>query len=67
MKAVKLSTLKKGDLFTLKPIEEPTESQVYIRDDYDRSLKKYDCYKFSDICQYRSFKGDKIVYVDFYF
>lgn len=67
MKAVKLSTLKKGDYFTLKPIEVPAIYQVYIRDEYDRSLRKYDCYKYSDVCQCRSFKGDKIVYVDFYF
>lgn len=67
MNAVKLSTLKKGDFFTLKPIEEPANHQVYVRDDYDRSLRKYDCYKFSDVSQYRSFKGDKIVYIDFFF
>lgn len=67
MKAVKLSTLKKGDFFTLKPIEEPTVSQVYVRDDYDRSLKKFDSHKFINSCSSHFFKGDKIVYVDFFF
>lgn len=67
MKAVKLSTLKKGDFFTLKPIEEPSINQVYVRDDYDRSLKKYDSHKFTNVSSSYFFKGDKLVYVDFYF
>lgn len=67
MEAVKLSSLKKGVYFTLKPIEEPKESQVFVRDDYDRSERKYTAYKFSDVCAFRSFKGDKLVYIDFYF
>lgn len=67
VKAVKLKDLKKGEWFTLKPIEEPKESQVYIRDEYDRSEKRFCCGKFSDISAWRLFKGDKVVYTDFYF
>ena len=59
--------LKKGDYFTLKPIEEPKESQVYVRGEYDRSEKKYSCYKFSDVNAERFYKGDKEVYTDFIF
>lgn len=59
--------LKKGDYFTLKPIEEPKESQVYVRGEYDRSEKKYSCYKFSDVNAERFYKGDKEVFVDFIF
>lgn len=62
-----IKDLKKGEFFTLKPIDEPKESQVYIRGDYDRSEKKYECGKFSDISAYRMFKGDKVVYTDFTF
>lgn len=62
-----IKDLKKGEFFTLKPIEEPKESQVFIRGDYDRSEKKYECGKFSDISAYRMFKGDKVVYTDFTF
>lgn len=58
--------LKVNDFFTLSPIAEPTNSRVYVRDSYDRSTKKYDCYKFENN-DYRQFKGDKEVYVDFYF
>ena len=63
----KLKELKKGEWFTIKPIEEPKESQVFIRDDYDRGLKRFLCGKFDDISAYRYFKGEKTVYVDFYF
>lgn len=67
MEAKMLKDLKKGQWFTIKPLEEPKESQVFIREDYDRELKKYMCGKFDDISAYRYFKGDKIVYVDFFF
>ena len=67
MKETTISQLKKGDFFTLIPIEEPKESQVYVRDEYNRSTKKYEAYKFEDISDFREFKGDKKVYIDFYF
>lgn len=67
MEAKMLKDLKKGQWFTVKPLEEPKESQVFIREDYDRGLKKYMCGKYDDISAYRYFKGDKIVYVDFFF
>lgn len=59
--------LKKGEMFTLKPIEYPRESQVYVRDEYDRSTKKYICYKWSDVNAERLLKGDKEVYTEFCF
>jgi len=59
--------LKKGEFFTLKPIENPTEKQVYIRGEYDRSEKRYECGKFDDICETRYFKPDRVVYTDFTF
>ena len=62
-----LKELKKGDWFTLKPISEPKESQVYIRGDYDRSDKKYSCCKWSDVNYERFLKGTTKVYTDFIF
>lgn len=59
--------LKKGEFFTLKPIAEPTENQVYIRGEYDHSERKYSCGKFSDISYFRLFNGSKTVYTDFTF
>ena len=67
MIAVMVKELKQGDWFTLKPIEEPKESQVYIRREYDRSERKYFGEKFSDMSYGRYFKGDRVVYTDFIF
>lgn len=62
-----LKDLKKGEYFTLKPIEEPTEKQVYVRGDYDKSERKYDCGRFDDISYSRLLKGTTAVYTEFTF
>lgn len=67
MKAILLKNVKNGDYFTLRPVEEPKETQVYVRSDYDRETKKYEIYKFVDMGDWRMMRGDRIVYVDFIF
>lgn len=67
MKAILLKYVKKGAYFTIRPIEEPTEKQVYIREDFCRDIKRYECSKYADVCSCSYWKGDKIVYVDFIF
>ena len=67
MIAKKLKDLKQGEWFTRKPIEEPKESQVFIRRDYIRSDKKYSCERFSDMNSEIFLKGSTIVYTDFIF
>ena len=67
MDGIKLRDLKKGEFFTLKPIEEPKDSQVFVKDEYDRSEKKFWCGKFSDICEGKFLSGDRIVYTGFTF
>lgn len=64
-----LKELKKGEYFVLKSLgeTEAKESQVYVKGDYDRSQKKYSCYKFSDVNQERFFKSSKEVFTDFIF
>lgn len=64
---MKLKDVKKGDYFTLKPIEFPKETQVYVKGDYDRSDKKYSCCKFSDVNAERFLSGDREVYTEFTF
>lgn len=59
--------LKKNEWFTLKPIEEPKESQVWIRGEYDRISKTYGANNYGDYNKERFFKGNKEVYVDFTF
>ena len=44
-----IKDLKIGEYFTLKPIENPTEKQVFIRGEYDRSEKKVAMEVFDDI------------------
>ena len=60
-----LGALKKGDWFTLKPIANPKDSQVYEKGDYDRSEKKYSCGRRDDISYERMLKKDTPVFVDF--
>lgn len=59
--------LKKGQFFTLKAIENPTEKQVFIRGDYDREQKKYECVRFDDCNRFRYLKGSAEVFTDFTF
>ena len=65
--ATTIKDLKKGEFFTLKPIAEPKESQVYIRGEYDRSERKYWAQKFSDIGDGKYLDGNRTVYTDFTF
>lgn len=65
--AKELRELKKGDWFTIKELEYPKESQVYIRGEYDRSSKKYSCIKWDDMNAERFFKGNKTVFTEFTF
>lgn len=62
-----IKDLKKGEWFTLKPIAEPKPSQVFIRDEYDRSERKYTDIYWNDICRTRSLKPSTPVYTDFTF
>lgn len=60
-----LGALKKGDWFTLKPIANPKDSQVYEKGDYDRSQKKCSCGRRDDISYERMLGKDTPVFVDF--
>lgn len=64
---MKLKDLKKGEYFTRKNIEYPTEKQVWIKGDYDRQLKKYSCINFSDISREIFLKSETEIFVDFIF
>ncbi len=64
---MKLKDVKKGEYFTKKQIEYPTEVQVFVRGEYDRSMKKYECWKWSDVNSVQYLDGKKEVYIDFTF
>ena len=65
--AVPLKSLKKGEYFTLKPIEEPKENEVLVKGDYIREEKKFSCSKFSDMNSEKFIPATKQVYVGFTF
>lgn len=62
-----IKDLKKGTLFTLRPVDHPRESQVYVRGEYDRSARRYWAGKWDDISAGRLLKPDTPVYTDFIF
>ena len=64
---MKVKELKKGDYFTRKATENPTDRQVLVRGDYDRTEKKYECYHFDDVNDTVYISGNKEAFVDFVF
>jgi hypothetical protein len=73
MKPVLLKQVKRGEFFTLTNNVKHNEDgevlskYVYVRDAYDRESKKYEVYKFDDVCNCRFMKGTRIVWIDFCF
>ena len=63
----KVKDLKKGMFFTKKPLEFPTDRQVWIRGNYCRDIKKYECICFDDINYITHISGDKPAYLNFTF
>jgi hypothetical protein len=62
-----IKDLKKGDFFTIRKILYPSESQVYIKGQYVREIKKYSCTNFNDTNKELFLDGNKNVYIDFIF
>ena len=61
-KAATLKDIKRGEYFKLKE-----NGKVYVRDEYDRSTKKYLYYDFDDVNNWHEAKGSRTVIVDFTF
>ncbi len=64
---IHLKNLNKGDFFTIGLIESPKSNQVYVKGYYDRTLKKWFCYKFDDVNDGRFFIPNRIVGYGFIF
>lgn len=67
MQGMKLKDLKRGEFFTRKPIEYPRDAQVWTRDEYDRTSKRYCCSNFDDVNRELELRGETVVYTDFIF
>ena len=68
--AAKLSELKRGEYFTLKPLANPTADQVFIKGWFDRKADKYDCERYNAKCRdgaRRLLKSTTVVYTGFDF
>lgn len=63
----KIKDLKRGNYFTFKDVDFPDDSQVWVRDEYDRESRKYLVYCFADVNKSRLVSGDKNVYTNFIF
>jgi len=64
---MKIKDLKKGSYFTKRAIEDPKGSQVWVRGDYDRSMKRYEAINFDDVSRCCYIKGETEVFTDFTF
>ena len=60
MTTSKIKDIKKGEFFMVKD-----SKVVYIRGDYERSLKKYSAIRADDANSERFFKADKEVIIGF--
>jgi len=58
-----LKDLPKGEYFKLSP----SSQKVWIKEDYQRNIKKYSCSNALDINNERFFKSEQVVYVNFEF
>lgn len=59
-----LKDLKKGDFFRLTASD---TAPVWMRSDYERSSKKFSCYKYDNYNHENFFSGNKRVFTEFYF
>ena len=59
-----LKNVKKGDLFRLKDTQ---TAPVWVKGEYVRSEKAYECWKYEDCRHFSLFRSEKKVFTDFYY
>ena len=59
-----IKELKEGDFFRLSS---SGTAPVWVRGEYNRSTKKYECYKFDDVNHWSEFTSTRKVTTDFEF
>ena len=59
MQKIELRKLGRGDLFRLAGNE---DAPVWVRDEYDRSERKYLCYKWDDVNHWTYMRSVRSVY-----
>lgn len=63
--ATTLDNVIDGAFITFKPLDYPTDAQVYQKEYYDRSEKKYVCDRYNASSSEKHYKGNKVVYINF--
>lgn len=58
-----IETVKKGDFFKRKP----EAKKVFVKQNYNASVKKYSANDFEDINAWQYFKKGVLVFIDFEF
>lgn len=59
MQKIELRKLGRGDLFRLSGND---DAPVWVRDEYDRSERKYLCYKWDDVNHWTYMRSVRAVY-----
>jgi hypothetical protein len=63
--ATTLDNVCNGTFITFKPLDYPADAQVYQKEYYDRSEKKYVCDRWNASSNEKHCKGSKVVYINF--
>ncbi len=61
MKQIKLRNVKIGEFFRLTNSE---TAPVWIRNVYDRRIKKFEAYKYDNVNHWSLLSGSRLVYVE---
>lgn len=61
---VRLRDVPYGTYFKLTPTD---TAPVWVRGEYVRGEKRYECWRYDDICAFTNFSGDRCVYIGFTF
>lgn len=61
MKQTELRKVRQEEYFRFSNSE---SAPLWIRGEYDRSDKKFECYKYDNVNHWTEFKGTRLVYVD---
>lgn len=59
---VQVRDVPEGGYFKLAPTD---TSPVWVRGEYVRGEKKYECYRADDICHFAYYKSNRYVYIGF--
>lgn len=64
MRQAQLRELGEGELFRFSPSE---TAPVWVRGEYNRSSRKYECYKYDDVNHWGEYNGTRVITTDFEF